>query len=436
MAFLLDSHNVLPYLSQLELWPSGQPLAALEPKSGKNFNLRVKGETQDLLIKQEPHGLEDFPLGELRREYRFYQLLEHFPELETVRSQTTLPLHFDADHGILVFPYLPNVADLSTFYRHCTTPDGANDANLDNADVTDFSVLVQPLPTQIASAIGQIFAHLHGNTFQQSAHRSFWLETCQEDEDPDQDETERLSEDIVPDFLVGLRRLTPESYCVLPTDALKFFRFYQHYPELGEAIDQLNQSFDPCCIVHDDPRFANFLIHLTDTPLDRQIPASIQLIDWEKWKWGDPAYDLGQLLANYLRLWLESLPVSAHMPMAEALNRATVPLAAVQPSAAALVTAYLFHFPQLLNHQPDFLVRLTQFTGLGLIRQVQLYIAHKSPIGNVEMAMAQVGKSLLCQPAASLSTVFGQTQETLANGVNISGQPVHSSLAEVSQTVC
>ena len=99
MAFLLDSQNVLPYLTQLGLWSSDQFLIALEPKLGKNFNLRVQGKTQDLLIKQEPHGLENAPLGELLREYRFYQLLEVFPELEVLRSQTTLPLYFDETHA-------------------------------------------------------------------------------------------------------------------------------------------------------------------------------------------------------------------------------------------------------------------------------------------------------------------------------------------------
>ena len=420
MAFLLDSQNVMPYLTQLGLWSSDQFLIALEPKLGKNFNLRVQGKTQDLLIKQEPHGLENAPLGELLREYRFYQLLEVFPELEVLRSQPTLPLYFDEPHAILVFPYLPNVSDLSTFYHQYfdlqETPQQDTDSNQATSSfvsAADVLTAEDPLIISIASAIGQRFATLHSKSFRQAAYRAFWLETCQLEAASTTGEVEPLSEEIVPDFLLGLRRLTPDAYCVLPTDALKFFRFYQRYPELGEAIAQLNQSLDPCCIVHDDPRFANFLIHCTDFQKEGQRPAHIQLIDWEKWKWGDPAYDLGKLIANYLRLWLESLPVSAHLPMAEALNQATVPLASVQPSAAALVIAYLSHFPLILRHQPDFLRRLTQFIGLGLIRQVQLCIAQKLPIGNVEMAMAQVGKSLLCQPSDALATVFGQTQEML-----------------------
>lgn len=36
----------------------------------------------------------------------------------------------------------------------------------------------------------------------------------------------------------------------------------------------------------------------------------IRLIDWEKWTWGDPALDVGTVIASYLKLWLKSLIVN------------------------------------------------------------------------------------------------------------------------------
>ncbi len=421
MAFLLSDENIVSYLVGIGVWPEGQLYEALKPQSGKNFNRRVSREGRDLLVKQEPHGPNEQAIGELAREWAFYQLLSEVPSLTDLRLSfagdsplsAALPLHFDAANAILVFPYLQDVIDLSAFYRR----------------------FEPPYPTAIASSIGETFAGLHRHTFQSQPCKLFWTSMY---------ESAGLSApDEVPDFLLGLRRLTPETFGVISADALKFFRFYQRYPEMGEAISQLNDAFTPCCVVHDDPRFANFLLReagrfnvdkavgfngwsdeggwLDEEGGDR---ATVQLIDWEKWKWGDPAYDLGKTIANYLRLWLESLPISGNLDLSTALNMAAVPLADIQGSTSAVVQSYLTHFPHILVHQPDFIVRLTQFTGLGLLRQVQLWIAHKSPIGNIEMAMTQVAKSLLCDPQAAISTVFGMSQAQIESAASSADESI------------
>jgi Phosphotransferase enzyme family len=271
----------------------------------------------------------------------------------------------------------------------------------------------------VAADLGENFAELHSSTFRKFACETFFREKYRtywsaRGRSPEVVEARAIP---TPNFLGGLKRITPEMFCVIPTDALKFFRFYQRYPEIGAAIESLNQSLVRDCVVHDDPRFANFLLHDSQSVENPSDQAKVQLIDWEKWTWGDPSYDLGQLIANYLKLWLESLPVSASLDLASTLSQAKVPLSVVQASIAALIGAYLEKFPQILTYRPDFLVQLMQFTGLGLIRQVQLYISHKHPLGNVEMAMVQVAKSLLCKPEASIPTVFGQSKAAMESAV-------------------
>jgi hypothetical protein len=451
MTFLLDSKNVFGYLTEAGLWTEGQLYDILEPKPGKNFNLRIRGGDRDLLIKQESCGVNGEARGELLQESWFYHLLETHSGLKPLLAHITQPLHFDAENAILIFPYLSDVCDLSDFY------DDFQQASQQREQSPVKQPLEHPraLPTVIATAMGGTFARLHGQTFQKSACRDFWLaqyETVRNRARSSQSaapqsaafqsaaprldlkvdlttgpEHSGAADFLMPDFLVGLRRLTPEIFAAVPSDALKFFRFYQRYPQIGAAIKTLNRDFDPCCVIHDDPRFANFLLmdaasltaKLSNRSSELPRQARLQLIDWEKWKWGDPAYELGKVVANYLNLWLQSLPVSANMDLADALNQASLPLAAVQPSTGALVEAYLGNFPQILTHQPDFLVRLTQFAGLGLIRQVQIYISQKSPVGNIEMAMAQVAKSLLCQPEASISTVLGRSRADLEEVVKL-----------------
>jgi hypothetical protein len=426
MAFLLNSENVFTYLTRAGLWNEHQRCDVLIAQPGKNFSIRVKGGDRDLLVKQEPHGPAGVAPGEILQEWWFYKLLEAFPELVDLRSRIIYPLHFDAENSVIVFPYLSDVSDLSDFYSSfCKGLAGGEQGN------SGFNKNAEKrLPTAIAASLGENFAELHGSTFRKHACETFFVDKysaywSQRSKSGRSREELRTKAVPTPDFLGGLERLTPEAFCVIPTDALKFFRFYQRYPEIGEAIEGLNHSFARDCVVHNDPRFANFLLHDTqgfnaqflDSQQGQCVEAKVQLIDWEKWTWGDPSYDLGRLIANYLQLWLKSLPVSANLDLATTLSRATVPLAAVQPSIEALIRAYIEKFPQILTHRPDFLTQLMRFTGLGLIRQVQIYISHKHPLGNVEMAMVQVAKSLLCQPEASIPTVFGQSKAAMESVV-------------------
>jgi len=302
MAFLLDSENVFAYLVQTGLYSKDQVCDGLQPQAGNNFTLKISSDNSSLLIKQEPYDIDGEASGEIFHEWSFYQLLEKISALADMRSRIVSPLHFDADNSILVFPFLSDVCDLSDFYddfcdNALTNQENRFQKKKSETDATSRCQTVDGiLPLTVATALGGNFAELHSSTFQNSECKDFVLE-CYRAED-----AENPEKHLLPDFLLGLRRLTPETFCVIPTDALKFFRFYQRYPAIGSAIEAINQSFDPCCVVHRDPRFANFLLRDAASFTIHQPQVTVNVIDWEKWTWGDPAYDLGELISNYLKL--------------------------------------------------------------------------------------------------------------------------------------
>lgn len=135
--------------------------------------------------------------------------------------------------------------------------------------------------------------------------------------------------------------------------------------------------------------------------------STIRLIDWERCSWGDPAFDLGTLIGSYLHIWLGSMITSKTMSIDESLRMATIPLEMIQPSVAALAIAYLNHFPEILEHRPDFLQRVVQFAGWNLIVAIQSILQYQKSFGNTGICMLQVAKSLLCRPEASIPTIFG-----------------------------
>jgi hypothetical protein len=101
------------------------------------------------------------------------------------------------------------------------------------------------------------------------------------------------------------------------------------------------------------------------------------------------------------------LVVSKTIALEESLSLAMIPLEQLQPSLAALATAYFQKFPQILANCPTFLHRVIQFTGLALIYQIQANIQYQKTFGNAGICTLQVAKSLLCRPEQFLATVFG-----------------------------
>jgi hypothetical protein len=372
MTFLLNYHNVFDYLVEHGFCAhSEQALSKVEPIAAKNFNLLVSlSDGRKLLVKQERHNQEGKAAGEFLSEWRIQEFLQQFSELGHIQSWMSVVLHFDAEHSIIIFSYLDEYRDLADFYGK------------ENV-----------FPTKVAHAIATILATVHRDTFNRQDYRDFFSPK------PD-----GLTTGQVPNLIQGLERIGPEIFGQVPADGLKFFALYQRYDSLGQAIRELADTFNPCCLIHNDLKLNNILLH---KGWEQTGDSIVRLIDWERSTWGDPAFDLGTLIASYLLIWLSSLVISNALTIEESLRLAAIPLEQIQPSIAALTSTYLDTFPEILEHHPDFLRRVVQFAGFGLIQQIQAMIQYQKSFGNTGIAMLQVAKTLLCRPEQSMPTIFG-----------------------------
>ncbi|RCJ31638.1 aminoglycoside phosphotransferase [Nostoc minutum NIES-26] len=383
MLLPLSSHNVIQYLQDECLCSSEDGLldASELPESGKkNLNLLVIAGNSKLLVKQKRSVERDGIPHEFFNEWLFHQLLQQFPVLGNLSAIAPLIQHFDEENSILVRNYLSEYVELGKFYRH--------------QDI---------FPTEIATAIGATLAGLHRATFQRREYRDF-MSAAPEGEfrynfyNPAQ----------------GVGSISPEIFGMVPTDALKFYVLYQRYESLESAIADLAYEWQPCCLTHNDLKLSNILIHSRWNKLDNCL---VRLIDWEACSWGDPAFDLGTLLASYLGIWLKSLVVDSSIELEESLHLAMTPLEVIQPSLLALIRAYLNAFPMILDYRSDFLVRVIQFAGLTLINQIQETIKCHKCFDNADIYMLQVAKNLLTIPEQSVMSIFGISESEIVSPV-------------------
>jgi hypothetical protein len=426
MAFLLSRQNVFDYLIEQGLCNQEEHAQSkVELKAAKHFNVLVTlPEGRELFVKQERRYQKGETAAEFLQEWRIQEFVQRFPQVSQIRSWISEAIHYDVEHSIIVFNYLNDYRDLMDFYtkenifptalvqRDVNSTDAPNVANADARSdapcVANASLSLSLCVTlsqqrsgiaSIASAIGIALATIHRLTLDCRDYREFLLET-------------RQGVLIHPTLQLvrQLRRISPEIFSVVPADALRFFALYQRYDSLGQAIAELTTAFEPCCLTHNDLKLNNVLLSndwKLASPAEASDHSIVRFIDWEHSSWGDPAFDLGTLIASYLQIWLSSLITSKAITIDESLRMATIPLEHLQPSLASVAIAYFTHFPEVLERRPNFLRRVVQFAGLALILQILSMIQYRKTFGNRGICMLQVAKTLLGRPEQSIATIFG-----------------------------
>lgn len=376
---LLSAQTVFSYLIEQNLClPEDDAPVAILPLSGKNMNLRLRfANGQDLIVKQETHDQHGCA-NEFASEWAA-QLIFQRPELQVLRNFIPRLQHYDAQHSVLVGPYLSDYDNLADYYE-------SGDA-----------VIVDPFAPAIAQAIGQQLGQLHRLTWRNDDCR-----TALQAQSPD------LILSQCPSSLAPIGPLSPEIFGWVRDDGLVFFRWYQSQPELIAALQVLADNWRSDCLIHRDLKFGNWLLHHEwQSQLAQKAPNhTLQLIDWEKMGWGDPIADLAQMIAAYLALWLDSIPSLPDADWSQRLAAATVPIAAIQPSLKALLQSYFAVFPELLaNHgqPPD---QLWPWVGRYLIHLIERDVEYHEPLDATSVGQLQLAKQFILQPAITAAQLL------------------------------
>ena len=291
---MLTQETVIPYLLRRRHLTIAELIASgvkVYDASRRNGNFRVERQPGDaLLLKQarEPNALRT--VGWEAMVYRAFQAL---PASHPLRRYTVPFLEYDDDEGVLV---LRSIADASTLAaRH-------NQGRI---------------PTRPATQIGRALGALHSVELGSSPMSA-------------------LSEGLprrLPHALF-LHRPDHALYCNASYGNLQAVRIMQSFPAFGALVDALTEEWRPSCLVHFDVKGDNILLSA------KRRARSGWLIDWELAALGDPAWDVGSMFADYLGVWLWSIPITGEHPPAHYLSLARFPLTGIQPALRAFWQSY------------------------------------------------------------------------------------------------
>lgn len=378
---ILSSDNVIEFLKQHNLCsPDFRPTVPIICKEGTNFNLVVELNDSSLLVKQNRLDSQGQTRASLNAEWVVQALIDTFG-LTKIQPLVSHALLLDSPNCVLVSVFYQNFQALDCFYN-----------------------LRRTFPPSIPARMGRNLALIHSSTYAKTAQQEFIGRYF---------DLSRAKE--LPGFVQRLNSVNPNIFSFICSDGLEFYRLYQRFPSLNQAVLELYAGIEPACLIHNDLTLDNFIL---DSQLDSNstqiAPEQIKIIDWERSRWSDPAIDLGMVLAEYVGgIWLGNLVVDRHIDLNTMLALATYPLETLVPSLRAFLRGYLAEFPQILHDRPDFVRRVVQFTGIGILDRLTYYIEHHYHFDNNSLCKLQVAKNLICSPQQEIQTLFGMTEAEL-----------------------
>lgn len=386
MGFILSAENVIDFLKQHQICPPDfQPTVPVICKESKNFNLVVpSSDRNSFFVKQNRVDSEGKTSGNLISEWLVQELINNFSDLASIQPLISEVVLFDQSNSILVSVFYDQYISLDEYYE-----------------------THQNYHPQIAQTIGINLAQIHRTSYQQPQHREFLGQYIKLDHST-----------RPPSFLRKLNAPSPSIFGELCPDGLAFYKLYQRFPSLNQAVEELYNHRQPACLTHNDLKLDNFLIDTclaTDADLAQIKPEQVKIIDWEFIYWDDPAADLGTLVSKYLGEWLNSLVADPNLDLNTILSLATCPLEKITPSLEALLGGYLATFPEILKYRSDFIKRVVQFAGIEIIDRLNYYAKSHYRLDNEALCKLQVAKNLLCDPEKAINTIFGTTEAELIN---------------------
>lgn len=158
-------------------------------------------------------------------------------------------------------------------------------------------------------------------------------------------------------------------------------------PALSEALHRLAAAWQPTTLVHNDLKFDNVLV-------GRSRPFPITIADWETGAGGDPAWDVGSLVGEFLTAWLSSMSAARDATIPEIQASATRPLVAMLP----VIRTYLDAYRAGADASPEFLYRTVANAGARVLQSAYESLQEHRALTPLSALQMQLAVNIISRP--------------------------------------
>jgi aminoglycoside phosphotransferase (APT) family kinase protein len=179
---------------------------------------------------------------------------------------------------------------------------------------------------------------------------------------------------------------------------LELIQVLQATEGLDAILDELRAGWRVETLIQQDVKWENCLVSTDD---------ELRLIDWEMAVAGDPHWDLGSALAQYLGFWLFSIPVTGTVPAERFPALARFPLDAMKPALRACLEGYAEAADGTAALGDEDLRRTVAYAGARLLQNAYESSQFAQRLDSAAILHLQLGANLLQRPDEAAEKLLG-----------------------------
>jgi aminoglycoside phosphotransferase (APT) family kinase protein len=190
--------------------------------------------------------------------------------------------------------------------------------------------------------------------------------------------------------------------------ALDVIKVLQRFPRFTWHFDRMRERWQATALIHFDIKWDNFLV-VADLPPSRAV--RLKLIDWEFAGIGDPCWDVGGVLHEYLMLWIA--PISSEVPIEQlaALKADRYSPADLRPAIGRFWRTYAAGMGMDTATADVALIRAIEFAAVRAVQTAFEVAQGTSQMPVLVPYLLQCALNFLERPREAASTIFGFTSE-------------------------
>jgi aminoglycoside phosphotransferase (APT) family kinase protein len=146
-------------------------------------------------------------------------------------------------------------------------------------------------------------------------------------------------------------------------------------------------------VIHNDVRWDNFLVCARGD--------QVWLVDWELGGVGAATWDVGGVIAEFLSVWLHSIPVIPHSSTEDWAGLADIPLQTLLPALADFFESYLATNRGVVADLQNWLDKAVRFSALRLIQSAIEQSQLSSALSSYPLLALQLSMNILQSPTAA-----------------------------------
>lgn len=331
MKMIITIDNVVEYLLQRKLMNIESIIDGdlrIVDISRRNRNMQVNSTRSGInYIVKQPNISDYYAVKTVGVESKLYSLVHVDPNFASIRKIMPRFVNFDSDKNILIVEYITKSQSFIEFI---------------------YRLPKSELPIQPFCTLGKMMGLFHV-TFRDYLHSSAMS---------------FLSQSLPP--YITIIRPSCDLLTELSPANLNLFRLIQSNKDMLNLLDNFSTQWTTeQTLIHGDMSWENVIISDEHGQLER-----LKIADWELARIGDPAWDFGVVLNEFISFWVYMLPIHSDARLDRFISLTQLPIGNIKKSMRAFWNGYKTASKIKVHNSNEFLERSIEYCVIRLIQRV------------------------------------------------------------------